>query len=144
MHLDYHCHNDRNPDVEFVDGHLFEFAWFASGDYMPGLSIPADVAAKKILRASLEGRTELIPSFWGQARVAGSAFFPELMNLSFQWMNSLLPSSTSTVHKTGALSIGLFDNMVISKPLQEIAKQDEKDLNQVEKTDARYNAGLLH
>lgn len=121
-----------------------EFAWFAIGDYMPGLSLPADVAAKKILKASLEGRTELVPTFLGQARIAASVFFPELMNLSFEWMNSLLPSGTGREHKTGAQSKGLFERNILLKPLQEIARQDEKDLNQFEKTDARFNAGLLH
>lgn len=121
-----------------------EFTWFAIGDYMPGLSLPAYVAAKKILKASLEGRTELVPTFWGQARIAGSVFFPELMNLSFEWMNSLLPKDTSRVHKTGAESRGLFDKTAVLKPLREIAKGDEKELNQIEKFDSRFNAGLLH
>lgn len=78
-----------------------EFTWFATSDYMPGLSIPANKAAKKIVEGIKEKRTEIIFSTIGKARLYGSLFFPELMSWSMSFLNALMPKGTSKVPRLG-------------------------------------------
>lgn len=128
----------------FKGDHEKEFAWFASGDYFPGVSMSAAVAAKKILEAARERRAELVPTGLGQLRLGVGVVFPELMAFTMAFMNRLLPRGRSLRYQTGASSRGKFDQAKWNKFLRDKATMVEKQMNQEPKTDAKFNLGLLH
>jgi short-subunit dehydrogenase len=128
----------------FKGDHEKEFAWFAAGDNFPGVSMSADVAAKKILQAARERRTELIPGAFGKIRLGAQFVFPELMNFTMALMNRLMPQGRSVRYQTGASSRRHFDQSHWNKFLRSRATMNEKAHNQEPKTDAKFNLGLLH
>lgn len=119
-----------------------EFAWFANADVFPGLSMSADVAAKKIIQAAAERRSELIPSFVGQFRVLLGAFFPELMLQAMGFVNQLMPKGNSFRYRTGAQS--KTNKTYLLKSFEKQAEKVQTEYNQTEKPSAEYNLGLLH
>ncbi len=119
-----------------------EFTWFANADIFPGLSMSADLAARKIIRAAADRRSELIPSFIGRARMMVGAFLPELMLLGMGLMNRLMPKGNSLRYQTGAQS--KTDRTYLLKSFEKAAGKVEIELNQKEKNSAEYNLGLLH
>lgn len=128
----------------FKGDHEKEFAWFASGDYFPGVSMSAHVAAKRILQAARDRRTELIPTGLGKVRLGAAVVFPELMAWSMAVMNRLMPRGRSMRYQTGASSRKQFDQSHWNKFLRNRATMVEKQMNQEPKTDAKFNIGLLH
>ncbi len=117
-----------------------EFSWFANADVFPGLSLDADIAAIKIIQASRERRTELIPSFVGRARMFTGALFPELMNYTMSFINRLMPTGTLGQYRTGAQC--LTSDTYLTEGLQQASQKAEKDLNQKQKNDPDFNLGL--
>lgn len=128
----------------FKGDHEKEFAWFASSDQCPGLSMSATKAARKILEAAREGKTEVILNTMGRWRVGASIFFPELMSWSMAMLNRLLPRGRASSYHTGAESQAAFNKKVWTYFFRRSAAKVEKELNQVPKEDAKFNLGLLH
>lgn len=128
----------------FKGDHEKEFAWFAAGDNFPGLSLAADVAARKILQAVRDGKREMVLTSAGQMRVGVAMMFPETMAWVMAMMNRLLPKGRSTTYKTGAESRAYFDHKMWTYFLRKRAAKVEKTFNQVPKTDAKFNMGLTH
>lgn len=121
-----------------------EYAWFATGDNFPGVSMPAVTAAKKILQASREGKRELIPTTIGKARMGLSFIFPEIAIAIMALMNRLMPKSNLAGYHTGAQSRDYVDSKFWGKFFKKRATQAEREYNQEEKEDAKRNMGLLH
>jgi len=119
-----------------------EFSWFASADVLPGLSSAASSVATSIIEAAREGKSELITSFAGKARMATSALFPELMLWTMQALNKWLPKSKANRYQTGAQS--RTSSSYLIPGLRGRSEEAEHELNQVEKTDPEFNMGLLH
>lgn len=119
-----------------------EFSWFANADVFPGLSMGADEAAKKIIEASRDRRSELIPSTIGRARMFVGTVFPELMLWGMGMLNRLMPTGTSGVYKTGAQCVT--EKSYLTRGLEHASHKAEMDLNQVEKSNPEFNLGLLH
>lgn len=109
---------------------------------MPGLSLSAEAAAKKIISAARERRWELMPSLPAKIRMIAAAFMPETVGKSMIILNSFLPNGKSKEYKTGAQSRKLFDESEWTKPLVERAHEPEKEWNQMPKDDAKFNLGL--
>lgn len=126
----------------FKGEHEKEFAWFSTFDNMPGLSMPADIAAKKILTAVKNGESEVVLSAFGKLRVAAAVFFPETLNTLMSWLARLMPQGNSYEHKTGAQSRELFDDKWFLKPLRKVARKNEQKFNQHPHADAAFNLGL--
>jgi short-subunit dehydrogenase len=75
--------------------HQSEYAWFALGDTVPGLSVSAPYAARRILEAVRNGDSELIfPSTMKLAALAQSQF-PELFALTMRTAASFFPTGQS-------------------------------------------------
>ena len=117
-----------------------EFSWFANADVFPGLSMSAEDAAKKIVEASRERRSELIPSKIGRARMLVGTLFPELMLHSMGMLNRLMPTGISGVYKTGAQCVT--DKTYLTRGIEHASHKAEMDLNQVEKSNPEFNLGL--
>lgn len=126
----------------FKGDHEKEFAWFESVDNLPGISMSAATVAKKILNASANGDSELIPSIFGRARILGSALLPELMNATMVFLANRLPKGQSGVRQTGHQSRSLFDRLLLTRPLKSVARKAEKENNQMASTDAEFNLGV--
>lgn len=128
----------------FKGNHEKEFEWFGAIDNLPGLSMSADKAAKKILDAVEDGRTEVILSLPAKARMFFGAIFPETMHALMGLVARILPSEDSTVRKTGAQSSGRFASNPLLAPLKRKAREAETTYNQEARHDADFNMGLLH
>jgi NAD(P)-dependent dehydrogenase (short-subunit alcohol dehydrogenase family) len=119
-----------------------EFAWFALGDSLPGISMKADRAAKIILNAARDGQAEVLVGWPTKLGVWAHALFPEIYASIMARIASRLPSTVSRERKTGAESRGFFKSLWWTKPLQAIQERAQRDLNQTEKFDADFNVGL--
>lgn len=118
--------------AKFKGNHESEFTWFAASDYMPGISMPADRAAKKILQGVKEKRSEIVFSVMAKARLWGALLFPELMSWSMSLMNALLPKNHDRILKTGAQIKP--QATLFNKVFGEVA----------EETEIKYNQDQLH
>lgn len=65
--------------AEFKGRHEQEYAWFAAGAGVPGLSISADRAARQILRAAARGDAELVITLPAKLAIVAHAVCPNLM-----------------------------------------------------------------
>lgn len=126
----------------FKGNHEKEFEWFHALDHMPGLSMSADEAAKKILRAVADGKSEIVLSLPAKIRMAVGAFFPELTNKIMTTAALALPTENSMERKTGADSQERFNQNVFFTPLRRIASRVQALYNQEPKHDAEYNMGI--
>lgn len=77
-------------NAEFKGQHEKEYAWFALLNGLPGFSVPAEAAARKILAACARGDAELVIGLAGKVRVAAQAVCPNLMSglmaLANRWL----------------------------------------------------------
>jgi NAD(P)-dependent dehydrogenase (short-subunit alcohol dehydrogenase family) len=126
----------------FKGDHEKEFAWFQAGDVLPGISMPAQEAAQKIIQAARERRWELMPTGLGKLRMVAASFFPEIVGRTMALMASVLPKGQSKEYKTGAQSRALFDQSPLTAGLVQSAHDAEDENNQEPKTDARHNMSL--
>lgn len=126
----------------FKGDHHKEFAWFASADVLPGFSLAADSAARKIVQAARDRQAELVPSLPGKARNVLAALLPETFASIMGVLAALMPKGNSRQHFTGADSRKVFDRSPLFWPLRVRSRQMEKKWNQQPKHDARYNMGL--
>ena len=125
----------------FKGDHEREFAWFASGDLAPGLSLSASVSARKILRAARRRDTELVPSVAGRLRNLAAAFFPETMNSLLAAGAAFLPKGSSREARTGAESRAYFDRKPWFAPLRLAARATERRWNQEARSSAAFKLG---
>src|SRR5262245_59124293 len=65
-------------NARFKGQHEREYAWFALGNAIPGLSISAESAARKILDASARGEGEVVLTLPAKLAVLMQALFPDL------------------------------------------------------------------
>jgi NAD(P)-dependent dehydrogenase (short-subunit alcohol dehydrogenase family) len=65
-------------NAEFKGRHRDEYAWFAFGNSLPGLSVSAESAARSILDACAVGDAELVIGLPAKAAVAANALCPNL------------------------------------------------------------------
>lgn len=121
-----------------------EYDWFATGDNFPGLSMAAPLAARRILRAVLDGKTHFTPSGRWRVRMGLASLFPELTTHALSLVNRVLPRNASTNYRTGADSNAVFNRKRWNGFLKKRAAKAEQSLNQEAKSNAKFNAGLLH
>ncbi len=126
----------------FKGAHEKEFAWFSTTDSLPGLSMSAGKAAKKIVRAAALRKTELIPSLAAKVRLAVGVFFPETMAWTMKTVAGFMPQGQSHEYKTGAQSQSVFKKSEVYKILKNQIKKSEIELNQKAKQDGKFNLGV--
>jgi short-subunit dehydrogenase len=117
----------------FKGDQKLEYEWFSTLDNMPGLSMGPDEAAKRLLRAVCDGRSEIILSVPAKARMIFGSIFPELTHYLMRQATRLLPKGDSLQRKTGAEVSGE-------------KRDDSRELmyNQKLMHDAEFNLGLRH
>ncbi len=79
------------PNALFKGQHRKEYAWFALGDSIPGLSTSAGHAARRILNACRHGDAEVVLTLPAQVAVAFHGFFPGLTSDILGLVNRMLP-----------------------------------------------------
>lgn len=126
----------------FKGDHEREFEWFAALDNMPFLSMSADKAAKKMLEAVCEGRTELILSMPAKARNFVATLLPETVQAIMAFASTLLPRGESQLRKTGGSSAKKFDENPLMKSLRDRGHKAEDTYNQLDSQNPEFNLGL--
>jgi short-subunit dehydrogenase len=81
----------RNAD--FKGQHRLEYAWFSISDALPLLTVSAENAARQIVRACKQGRTELVISVPAKVAVLFESLFPEAMYEILAAVNQFLPEA---------------------------------------------------
>ncbi len=72
-----------------------EYRWFSMGASLPGVSISARSAAKKVVRATIEGRTEITITPQALLAATFAQALPESTATIMHWVNSqMLPQPT--------------------------------------------------
>ena len=97
-------------NAQFKGRHAQEFAWFATANSMPGLSMKAERAATKILNACRRGQPELTLTVAARAAIIGNAVFPNVTGRMMRLVGRLLPRPTDPSgdnRRTGADSRSL-------------------------------------
>lgn len=108
-----------------------EFRWFASMDAMPGIAMPADLVARRILKAVREGRSEVMIGRWGRYAWGASMFFPEIAAAKWAFVNRFfLPKGKSTQARKGSESKKLFESSLGRGFLRDQAREAEQRFNQ--------------
>jgi NAD(P)-dependent dehydrogenase (short-subunit alcohol dehydrogenase family) len=93
------------PNATFKGDHAAEYAWFASGDSTPFLSVSAEAAARRIVRGIV--RNEAMVRIGAPAKVAAiaAAVMPNVVSGVMAFANALLPSGDDATPKAGKDSI---------------------------------------
>ncbi|WP_342379213.1 SDR family oxidoreductase [Myxococcus stipitatus] len=89
-------------NAHFKGQHEGEYAWFAIGDSLPGLSMSAERAARLILEACRRGDSEVILGVSAKLATVGRALAPELTASLLSWVNRQLPQGSSQDTHAGA------------------------------------------
>lgn len=126
----------------FKGDHSKEYAWFASGDVMPGISVSAEYAASQILKAMKQGRTQVMFPVTSYIANYAHSLFPELFAFINGQVNRFLPKGQSHIRKTGAQCKNWLDQQIWYRPLKKTALNAEVQLNQHYKYDANFNLGV--
>lgn len=70
-----------------------EFGWFGIGATLPGLAVPARRAAKSIVHAIVDRKSELLISPWATAAAVFAHLAPSLTNAVLAQVNRILPEA---------------------------------------------------
>src|SRR6266480_3734160 len=82
-------------NANFKGKHDAEFAWFATSNGMPFISINANRAARKILAACRRGQPSLTLTFAARGAILGNALFPNFTGYAMKVVNGLLPGAAN-------------------------------------------------
>lgn len=116
----------------FKGDHEKEYAWFASSDSTPGISVPPQQAAHEIIQAVERGQTKLVISAPAKLGAWVYSNFPEIFKFSLGLMDRLLPVGTSQERRTGAESQAWLEKQVWAKPQRESLASSQKRFNESE------------
>src|SRR5204862_7480597 len=72
-----------------------EFAWFATSNGMPLISMSANRAGRKILAACRRGQPSLTLTFAARGAILGNALFPNLTGYAMRLVNQFLPKPSA-------------------------------------------------
>jgi NAD(P)-dependent dehydrogenase (short-subunit alcohol dehydrogenase family) len=86
----------------FKGNHEAEYAWFVLGDSLPGPSMNAERAARKIIEACRRGDTELLVGLPTKLAVVARALAPNLVATVTAYVNRMMPQDSSTDRYKGS------------------------------------------
>lgn len=92
------------PNAYFKGNHEAEYAWFSVGDSLPGMSMSAEAAARKVLEACRRGDAEALVGLPAKAAAVGRALAPNLTAAVSAWVNRFLPQDSTPERFTGKQS----------------------------------------
>jgi short-subunit dehydrogenase len=115
-----------------------EYGWFAVSDSLPLIALPADRAAREILRACKIGRPITVLGWTAQLGALAHALLPNAVTLLMSLVNVLLPkpSGERDRYARGHES----ESPLVASPLTALTKRAERRNNEVS---ARRPSGEL-
>ena len=87
-------------NARFKGQHRREFAWFHTADALPGLSMAAERAARKIVTACRYGDAELVLTLPARIAIIANAVTPGILARAMALTNALLPTPATTADAT--------------------------------------------
>ncbi len=116
-------------NATFKGQHRAEYAWFSISDALPLLSMSAESAARRIVRACRYGEAEVILSLPAKLATKMHGLFPGLTADFLGMINNLLPApgGIGTAHATGQES----ESAVSPSWLTTLNEQAAQDNNQI-------------
>lgn len=89
------------PNAKFKGDHEKEFAWFYLSDSLPGLSISAERAARKIIEGCRRGDAEVLVGMPAKLGAVARALAPNLTAALLAYVNRWLPQDSQQERFTG-------------------------------------------
>lgn len=117
----------RNIDVK--GQYKKEYAWFKIADSLPGLSMNAEAAAKKIINAMRRGDKTLTLTFPAKLAIAIHGISPDLNISVFDLINRALPGAGKQVNRKarkGYESSSKFSKSVLTKKTDRAAERNNE------------------
>jgi short-subunit dehydrogenase len=118
----------RNAD--FTGQNEKEYSWFTVSDSLPGVSVSAETAAKKIIDACIHGDPELLLGATAKFAAAMHSLMPEMINEILGFTNTLLmpaPNGSGTRKFKGSQS----ETAVTQSALTALTRMAESANNQL-------------
>jgi NAD(P)-dependent dehydrogenase (short-subunit alcohol dehydrogenase family) len=115
-------------NAEFKGRHEEEYAWFALGSSVPGFSMNAETAGRKILDACACGDAEAVLGLPAKLALAAKAMCPNLVSDALALVNRLLlpePGGIGSAVARGRDSRGLLPKFVTTLPDRAAAANNE-------------------
>ncbi len=115
-------------NADFKGQHEAEYAWFAAGNALPGLSMSAESAASKILAACAAGDAEVVLGRPAKLATAAQAIAPNLMADVLELTNDHIlpgPGGVGTATVKGRHSRGLLPDFVTAHTDRAAARNNE-------------------
>jgi len=122
--------------------HEKEYAWFALGDSIPGMSVSAKYAAIQVLKGVRAGDAQVIFPTTAKLAVFAQSNFPELYALALRTAARFFPQGQSLERQTGAESKNWLERQIWYSFFRPTLEAVQKENNQKEKADAGFNLGL--
>ncbi|HZZ58222.1 MAG TPA: SDR family oxidoreductase [Opitutaceae bacterium] len=107
-----------------------EFTWFALGAILPGLSVSAEGAARRILNAVRYGDTEVVFPSSAKLAVFARTHYPELFAFVCRRAAKYFPAARAGLRSSGAASAAALDRRFWFKPIRILAERAERRWNQ--------------
>jgi NAD(P)-dependent dehydrogenase (short-subunit alcohol dehydrogenase family) len=115
-------------NAEFKGRHDEEYAWFALGNAIPGLSMSAERAARQIIGACARGDAELVLTVPAKIAVAVHGISPSLVSNAMAVVNRLVlpkPGGVGPTRVKGKASRGLLPDAVTALSDRAAARNNE-------------------
>jgi short-subunit dehydrogenase len=113
----------------FKGNHEAEYAWFVVGDSLPGLSVNAERAARKVVEACRRGSAELVIGTQAKLAALTRALSPGLLEGVLAYMNRLLPQDSSTDRYRGSESETPLTRSWVTELTRRAAQRNNELLN---------------
>jgi NAD(P)-dependent dehydrogenase (short-subunit alcohol dehydrogenase family) len=89
------------PNAYFKGNHEAEYAWFILGDSLPGMSMSAERAARKVVEACRRGDADATLGLPTKVAVWARTLAPNMTSAVLAYVNRLLPQDASTDRHRG-------------------------------------------
>ncbi|HYO57792.1 SDR family oxidoreductase [Archangium sp.] len=116
------------PNAFFKGNHEAEYAWFVLGDSLPGMSMNAERAARKILEACRRGDAEAVVGLPAKVAVWARTLAPNLTAAVLAHVNRMMPQDSSTDRHRGRDSETPLTRSWVTQLTRRAAQKNNEDL----------------
>ncbi|WPB74981.1 SDR family oxidoreductase [Archangium violaceum] len=116
------------PNAFFKGDHEAEYAWFMLGDSLPGMSMKAERAARKILEACRRGDAEALVGWTAKVAALARTLAPGVTAAVLAQVNRMMPQDGSTDRYRGRDSETPLTRSWVTKLTRQAAQKNNEDL----------------
>lgn len=116
------------PQAIFKGNHEAEYAWFMLGDSLPGMSMNAERAARKIIEACRRGDAEILVGLPAKVAALARTLAPGLTARVLAHMNRMLPQDSSTDRHRGRDSETPLTRSWVTRLTRQAARKNNEEL----------------